>query len=66
MTMKYLPLAGTHMEAQNQKKNLTYLAWSVNYGPKALKIPIFENTTSRHANFTKVCRIVTIDVKNKP
>ena len=30
------------------------------------KTPIFGNATSRHANCTKFCRIVTIDVRNKP
>ena len=33
---------------------------------KIPKIPIFRNATSRHANFMKFCRIVTIDVRNKP
>ena len=33
---------------------------------KIPKNPIFRNATSRHANFMKFCRIVTIDVRNKP
>ena len=33
---------------------------------KIPKMPIFRNATSRHPNFTKYCRIVTIDVKSKP
>ena len=32
---------------------------------KILKIPMFGNTSSRHANFTKFFRIVPIDVRNK-
>ena len=34
-TMKFLPLVGTHVEAQNQKQILTYLDWFVNYKPKS-------------------------------
>ena len=33
---------------------------------KIPKIPNFGNATSRHANFTKFCRIVHIDVRNDP
>ena len=33
---------------------------------KIPKNPIFRNATSRHANFTKFCKIVTIDLRNKP
>ena len=33
---------------------------------KIPKNPIFRNETSRHTNFTKFCRIVTIDVRNEP
>ena len=42
MTTKFLPLVGTHMEAQNQNKILTYLAWSVNYRPKSRKSQFLE------------------------
>ena len=33
---------------------------------KILKTPIFGNATSRHANFTKFCRNVTVGVRNEP
>ena len=33
---------------------------------KIPKIPIFGNATSRHANLTKFCRNINIDVRNKP
>ena len=33
---------------------------------KILKNLIFWNATSRRANFTKFCKVVTIDVRNKP
>ena len=42
MTMKYLPLVGTHMEAQIQTNFLTYLAWSVNYKQKSRKSRFWE------------------------
>ena len=40
--MKFLLLVGTYMEAQNQKKNLTYLAWTANYRPKSRKSRFLE------------------------
>ena len=42
MSMKFLPHVGNHMEAQNQKIVLTYLAWSVNYRPKSRKSSFLE------------------------
>ena len=33
---------------------------------KIPEIPIFGNATSRHANLTKFCRNINIDVRNKP
>ena len=65
MTRKFLPHVGTHAEAQNQKKiDRTGLVCKLQ--TKIPKTPIFRNATSRHANFTKFCKNVTIDVRNKP
>ena len=37
ITMKFLPLVGTNMEAQNQKNFWHFLAWSVDYRPISRK-----------------------------
>ena len=42
MTMKFLPDVKLSEEAQNPKKNLTKLDWSVNYRPKSRKTRFVE------------------------
>ena len=59
MTMKFLPDVKLNKEARNQN-------FFCKLQTKIPKSPIFRNATSRHANLTKFCRIVTIDVRNKP
>ena len=66
MTMKFLPDVGIHKEARNQKKNFDLTGPVCKLQTKILKNTIFGNATFGHANFTKFCRIVTIDVRNKP
>ena len=64
MTMKFLP--DVKQGGTKSKKNFD-ITWLVcKLQTKIPKNPIFRNATSRHANFTKFCRIVTIDVRNKP
>ena len=63
--MKFLPDVGIYKKAQNQK-NFDITGPVCKLKTKIPKIPIIGNVTSRHANFTKFCRIVTIDVRNKP
>ena len=64
MTIKFSLDFVTYMEVQNQQK------FDID-GPvcklqtKILKEPIFGNASSRHANFTRFCRTITIDVRNK-
>ena len=31
-----------------------------------MKIPTFENATFKHTNVMKFCRVINIDVRNKP
>ena len=64
--MKFLPDVGIHNEARNQKKKFEITGPVCKLQTKIPKIPIFRNATSRRANFMKFCRIVTIDVRNKP
>ena len=65
MTMKFLSHSGTYKEAQNQRNfDISDLVYELQ--TKTPKTPIFRNATSRHANFMKFCKIVTIDVRNKP
>ena len=56
MTVKLQPDIKLIKEARNQKSFWHDLS----------EKPVFGNETSRHAIFTKFCRIVTIDVRNKP
>ena len=63
--MKFLPDVGIYKEARNQKKKFDITGPVCKLQNKIQKIPIFRNATSRHANFTKFCRIVHIDVRNK-
>ena len=64
-TMKFLPDVGVHKDAQNQKIfDITGPVCKLQ--TKIPKIPIFGNATSRHANLTKFCRNINIDVRNKP
>ena len=60
--MKFLPDVGIHKEARNQKK-IDITGPVCKLQTKILKNPNFGNATSMHANFTKFCRIVTIDVR---
>ena len=63
MTMKFLPDVKLSKEARNQIFfDITRLVYKLQ--TKIPKIPIFRNATSRHANFTKLCRIVNIDIRN--
>ena len=63
MTMKFLLDVGIYKEARNQKKfDITGPVCKLQN--KIPKILIFRNATSRHANFTKLCRIVNIDIRN--
>ena len=65
MIMKFLPDVGIHKEARNQKKiDITVPVCKLQ--TKIPKILIFGNATSRHANLTKFCRNINIDVRNKP
>ena len=66
MTMNFLPDVGIYKEARNQIKNVDITGPVCKLQIKIPKIPIFRNATSRHANFTKFCMIVTIDVRIKP
>ena len=59
MTMKFLPDVGVYKEARNQKKIFDITGGVCNLQTKIPKNPIFGNATSRHANFTKFCRIIT-------
>ena len=61
--MRFLPDFGIYKEAQNKQIDITGLVYVLQ--TKIPKIPIFGNATSRHANCTKFCRIVHIDVRNK-
>ena len=65
ITMKFLPDFGTHMEAHNQKKIFDVPGLVCTLQTEIPKIPFFGNATSKHANFTKFSRIVTIDVRNR-
>ena len=65
MSMKFLPDVGTHIEAQNQKNVFDISGLVCKLQTKVPKFPIFGNANSRHVNFTKFCRIVTIDIKNE-
>ena len=65
MTMKFLPDVGIRKEARNQKK-IDITGPVCKLQTKIPKIPIFGNATSRHANLTKFCRNINIDVRNKP
>ena len=65
MTMKFLPDVGVYREARNQKK-IDITGPVCKLQTKIPKIPIFGNATSRHANLTKFCRNINIDVRNKP
>ena len=52
---------------RHEIRNFFDITWLVcKLQTKIPKNPIFRNATSRNANFTKFCRIVTIDVRNKP
>ena len=53
MTMKFLPGIGIRRETQNKKK-LTYLAWSVNHRPKSRKPDFWKCSNA------KFCRIFEI------
>ena len=66
MTMKFLPDVGIHTEARNQKFFFDITGPVCKLQNKIPKISILENATSRHANYTKFCRIINIDVRNKP
>ena len=58
MTMTFLPDVGIYKEAQNQKIDIA--------GPVCkLQTKDFWKSTSRHANLSKLCWIVTIDVRNE-
>ena len=64
MTMKFLSHSGTYKEAQNQRNfDISDLVYELQ--TKTPKTPIFLNATSRHAKFTKLCRIVHIDIRKK-
>ena len=65
MTIKFLPDVGIHKEAGNQKNFGDITGPVCNLQTKILKNLIFGNATSRHPNFTKFCRIVTIDVRDE-
>ena len=58
MNIKFLSDVGIYQEAENKKTCLV-----CNLQTKILKTPIFGNAPSRHANVTRFCRIITIDVR---
>ena len=63
--MKSLLDIGIYEEAKNQNKiDITGLVCELQ--TKIPKNLIFENATSRHANFTTFCKIFIIDIRNKP
>ena len=64
MVMKFLPQVSIHKEAQIKKFfDITGLVCKLQN--KILKISIFGNATSRHANFMKFGRIINVDVRNE-
>ena len=62
MTMKFLPDVGIHREARNQKCFFDISGLICKLQTKTQKIPTLKKATYRHANFTKFCRIVHIDI----
>ena len=65
MTMKFLPDVGIYKETRNKKKNFDIISPVCKLQTKVPKNPIFWNANSRHAKFTKFCRIVHIGIRNK-
>ena len=55
MILKFLPDIGTHQEALNKKTGPVF----------QLQTKFPKNPIVRHANFTKFCRIITIEVRNE-
>ena len=66
MTMNFLPNVDIHKEARNKKNVFDMSGLVCALQTKIPKTSIFGNATSRHAHFTKFCRIVIIDVRNEP
>ena len=62
MTIKFLPDVGICKKARNQK---IFDISGCKLQTKIPKIPIFENATSSHANLTKFCMVIHIDVRKK-
>ena len=65
ITMKFLPRVGNYKKAQNRNFIFDLSVLVFRLQTKIPKIPILGNVFSRHANVTKFCRIVHIEVKNE-
>ena len=65
MTMRFLPLVGTHMKAENQKRFFDIYGLVCKLQTEVQKIVIFGIATTRHANCTKFGRIVHINFRDK-